>query len=34
MMGYSGMNTRNKKGVKTRMETTINPYAKGNEVIS
>jgi hypothetical protein len=34
MMGYSGMSTRNKKGFKTKMETTINPYAKGSEVIS
>jgi hypothetical protein len=34
MMGYSGMNTRSKKGVKTRIETTISPYAKGNAMIS
>jgi hypothetical protein len=33
MMVYSGMNTRSKKRVKMRMETTISPYAKGNEVI-
>jgi hypothetical protein len=34
MMGYSGMSTISKKGFKTKMETTISPYAKGNEVIS
>jgi hypothetical protein len=28
MMGYNGMNTSNKKGIKKRMKTTKNIYGK------
>ncbi len=31
---YNGLNTRSKKGVETRMKTTIIHYGKGNEIIS
>jgi hypothetical protein len=31
---YIDMYTRSKKGIKTRMETTIGLYGKGNEIIS
>jgi hypothetical protein len=34
MVRYIGMYTRNKKGIETRMETTIGHYGKGNEIIS
>jgi hypothetical protein len=33
MMGYSGMSTTNKKGVKMKMKMTINLYGKRNEVV-
>jgi hypothetical protein len=34
MASYIGMYTRNKKGIKTRMETIVGLYGKGNEIIS
>jgi hypothetical protein len=33
-MSYIGMYTRTKKGIKTRMVTTIHLYGKWNEIIS
>jgi hypothetical protein len=32
--GYSGLNTSSKKGVKTRMKTTISFYDKKDEVVT
>jgi hypothetical protein len=34
MVSYIGMYTRSQKGIKTRMETIIGLYDKGNEIIS
>jgi hypothetical protein len=34
MMGFSGLNTRSKKGVEMIMKTTISLYGHGNEVVS
>jgi hypothetical protein len=34
MANYISMCTRNKKGIETKMETTIDFYGKGNEIIS
>jgi hypothetical protein len=34
MVGDSGLSTKNQKGIKTRMKTTISIYGKGDEVIS
>jgi hypothetical protein len=31
-MGYSGLNTRNKKEIEPKMKTTICLYGKGNEI--
>jgi len=33
-VSYIGMYTRSKKGIKVKMETTVNLYGKGNEIIS
>jgi hypothetical protein len=33
MMSYNGLNTRNKKGVKMKMKTTISFYGKGIEIV-
>jgi len=34
MVSYIGMYTRSKKGIKTKMETIVGFYGKGNEIIS
>jgi hypothetical protein len=34
MVNYFSMYTRSKKGIKTKMATTIGLYGKGNEIIS
>jgi hypothetical protein len=34
MVSYVGMYTRSQKGIKTRMETIVGLYGKGNEIIS
>jgi hypothetical protein len=34
MASYTCMYTRNKKGIKTRMEPIVGFYGKGNEIIS
>jgi hypothetical protein len=34
MASYIGIYTKKKKGIKTRMETIIGFYGKGNEIIS
>jgi hypothetical protein len=34
MVGYTCMYTKSKKGIKTKMETTVGLYGKENEIIS
>jgi hypothetical protein len=34
IVNYTSMYTRSQKGIKTRMETTVGLYGKGNEIIS
>jgi hypothetical protein len=34
MASYIGMYIRSQKGIKTKMETTVGLYNKGNEIIS
>jgi len=34
MASYIGMHTKNKKGIKMKMDTIIGFYGKGNEIIS